>query len=365
MDWLRKWWYKLVHWEFWSFNAIYLPVLPYFFWLGAKARSIFFFNASNPTIYSGGMMMESKWSIYQQMPGYCYPKTVFVSIDDTTDAIRQKALEIGYPLIVKPDIGAKGRGVVLINNEAELTGYHNSIPVDYLLQQKVDWPLEIGVFYVRQPGHKRGRVTGIVEKKFPCIVGDGVHTVAEIVKAHQRYRLYTADISKQMGDAWNEVSAKGESIQLSQIGNHARGAIFYDVTDQHKNELEVFARFIDEQLPWFYFGRIDLRFGSWGALASLEDYSIIELNGAGSEPTHMYDPANSLFKAWREITRHWRWLYEISIRNHKAGHPYLSFAEGRNLMKANRQWEKKMEAYVAGEQQAVDASDFQVAEARV
>ncbi len=41
-------------------------------------------------------------------------------------------------------------------------------------------------------------------------------------------------------------------------------------------------------------------------------FSIIELNGAGSEPTHIYDPKHSLFYAWGEIKRHWDILYTVS-----------------------------------------------------
>ena len=39
--------HKLTHWEYWSFQVVYIPM--YFVWLyySAKAKSIFFFSASN------------------------------------------------------------------------------------------------------------------------------------------------------------------------------------------------------------------------------------------------------------------------------------------------------------------------------
>ena len=67
-------------------------------------------------------------------------------------------------------------------------------------------------------------------------------------------------------------------------------------------------------------------------------FSIIELNGAGSEPTHMYDPKNSLFDAWREITRHWRILWKISRINHKNGVNYMSTSDGIQMFRENKRY---------------------------
>jgi hypothetical protein len=48
----------------------------------------------------------------------------------------------------------------------------------------------------------------------------------------------------------------------------------------------------------FYFGRIDVRFGSLPTLLRFESFRIIEINGTGSEPTHIWDPTRSLWDAW-------------------------------------------------------------------
>jgi hypothetical protein len=41
------------------------------------------------------------------------------------------------------------------------------------------------------------------------------------------------------------------------------------------------------------------------------NFSIVELNGAASEPTHIYDPKHSLF-CMEELARHITYMYEIS-----------------------------------------------------
>ncbi|MBC7828014.1 MAG: D-alanine--D-alanine ligase, partial [Chitinophagaceae bacterium] len=67
-----------------------------------------------------------------------------------------------------------------------------------------------------------------------------------------------------------------------------------------------------------------------------EALSIIEVNGAGSEPTHMYDPRHSIFFAWKEIVRHWFILWRISRMNHRKGHPYLSLKEGIAMFREDK-----------------------------
>ena len=82
------------------------------------------------------------------------------------------------------------------------------------------------------------------------------------------------------------------------------------------------------QVPEFYFGRMDVMYNSWEELKQGKNFSIVELNGAGSEPTHIYDPKHSLFFAWKELARHIRYMFQISVENHKRGFPYLSHKEG-------------------------------------
>jgi len=72
--------------------------------------------------------------------------------------------------------------------------------------------------------------------------------------------------------------------------------------------------------------------------------SIIEINGAGSEPTHMYDPRHSLFFAWKEIVRHWFILGKISRMNHRKGHPYLTWKEGVQMFREDKDWSGKLAA---------------------
>ena len=55
---------------------------------------------------------------------------------------------------------------------------------------------------------------------------------------------------------------------------------------------------IARSMPNFCFGRIDVRFETLPTLLRFESFRIIEINGTGSEPTHIWDPTRSLWDAW-------------------------------------------------------------------
>ena len=73
-----------------------------------------------------------------------------------------------------------------------------------------------------------------------------------------------------------------------------------------------------------------------------QNFSIVELNGSGSEPTHIYDPKHSIFFAWKELARHISYMYKISVENHKRGFPYLTHKEGMKQYRLHLEQSKKI-----------------------
>ncbi|MEO5681484.1 MAG: hypothetical protein ABIQ88_02520 [Chitinophagaceae bacterium] len=350
MNWLqqtlhRPFFIRLLNWEYWSFNAVYGWIMPIWVLLAIRARSLFFFAASNPTIEYGGFLMESKKKIYDIMPAAFYPRTIYYTTGTAAATVldRLKALDFKYPLIAKPDVGGQGRGVKKLYNEPELLAYARISPIDYLVQEFVPQPHEIGVFYYRYPGEAKGRVSGIVRKELLSVTGDGVASMYALLMKDKRFILQIEVLKKLYGEGLNEVLPAGETRELVPYGNHARGAKFLD--DSHLAD-DVFTSTIDaicQQVEGFYYGRLDIRYNSWEELRQGKNFSIIELNGAGSEPTHMYDPRHSIFFAWKEIVRHWIILWRISSINHKKGIPYLSQKQGMQMMKDNKVFEQKLQ----------------------
>jgi hypothetical protein len=338
----KKMFVRIGHWEYWNSNIIYFPVSPYLVYLFVRARNCFFFNAANPGIQYGGFVMESKWKIHKDAPENFFPETILVNPNDDVERVAEIVKSsFEFPLIAKPDIGKKGRGVVLINDMPDLELYHASCPVNYLIQKKINYPLEAGIFYVRYPNTSRGMITGIVEKKYVKVTGDGHSTIEQLLLKNKRYMLQMEALEKIITpEELSIVLPPGQSHTLLEIGNHARGALFLDASYRITNELTTVIDKLCMQFQGFYFGRLDIRFESWEDLEKGARYSIIELNGSGSEPTHIYDPSHSIFYGWKEICRHWKHMQKISRQNHDNGIAYLTLRQtiqmAKDYFKINR-----------------------------
>lgn len=335
---------KLTHWEYWPFTAVYGPVYLYWVWLGIKTRSFFFVNAANPTITNGGFLMESKNEIYNLIPNEYYPKTVFLKMGTPLAQALQmmQATGLQYPFIAKPDIGGRGRMVTKIKNESDLDAYIKTVKEHFLLQEMVQWEQEVGIFYYRFPNEKNGHISGIVAKEFLTVTGDGKHTILELLSREKRFVLQIPELKKVYGTRMQQVLQPGCKELLVPYGNHARGSKFIDASNEIDEALTQTIDAVCRQIPGFYFGRMDVKFNNWQELKQGKNFSIIELNGSGSEPTHIYDPKHSIFFAWKEIIRHWNLLQRISAINHKLNNiPYMSFKEGMKMLKADTAHLKK------------------------
>lgn len=340
---IRKYRIIISNWEYWSFSVLYIPIYFYWFWLSLKAKSFFFFSTSNPSIENGGFMMESKKAIYDILPTDFYPKTVLIKQNASHNTIKEliATQQLQFPLVAKPNIGERGTGVKKLYSNQDVFTYQENSRVDFLLQEWCSYPQEIGVFYSRYPNQKNGLITGIVKKEFFTIVGNGANTVEELVLQNDRYFLQYEAIKNLLPNELTTVLQKGEEKILIPYGNHCRGTKFVDVSSKIDNDLQETFNTICNKIPGFYFGRLDIRYESWELLKKGKNFSIIELNGAGSEPTHIYDPRHTVFFAWKEIIRHLNILYKIAEQNKKAFNlSYLSLSEGLELFKQKRLYNK-------------------------
>jgi hypothetical protein len=321
----------------------------YFVWFyySAKAKSFFFFNAANPLIKNAGFLMESKKEIYDIIPPQYIPKTLFFKNGTAVDDILKTVADsnISFPCIAKPDIGYKGMGVEKIFALADIAVYSGKINMNFLVQEFISYPEEVGIFYCRMPDKPNGFISGIVAKEFLIVKGDGVSTLTQLIEKDPRYHLQLKALEKIYGAGLQEVLQKDEAKNLVPYGNHARGAKFVDVSHWADDAFTKTFDAICKQIPEFYFGRLDIMYSNVEDLKAGKNFSIIELNGAGSEPTHIYDPRHSLFFAWQEIARHFKLLCSISIKNHKRGFPYLTVKEGMQMFKENKAVMKNLKKF--------------------
>jgi hypothetical protein len=320
--------YKITRYEYWPMWLFYLPVFPYYLFLAIKCRSWSFFTASNPGIYLGGFFGESKKDILGLINDCFLPKTVYIN---SSDPIADFIDKISFPVIAKPDVGERGNGVEKLYSHQELLHYHEkqnkTTNCTYLLQEYVDFELEFGVFYSRLPGSINGIVSSLTGKDFMNVTGDGHKSIHELMQENTRYRFQIDRFVCENSSLMETVLLKNENRILEPIGNHCRGTRFINNNELINQKLNDIFDEISKDIKGFYFGRFDLKVKSVEDLYAGKNIKIMELNGASSEPGHVYDVNYSLRKAYKDICWHWNRLAEISLENIKKGTKPATFSE--------------------------------------
>lgn len=282
----------------------------------------------------GGMFGESKYNILKKIPAHLIPKTILIKVPVTSDEVFQRLKDSGFtfPLIFKPELGERGFMVKRIQQQKDIHSYLLETRTNFLVQELVDLPLEFGVFYTRFPNSEKGQVTSVVMKEMLAITGDGKSTIEELIFSYDRAKLQWEQLKKSYQHQLRDILPAGTSMELVSIGNHALGTKFLDGSHLINEQLSNTFDHISKQIEGFYFGRFDLRCASIGDLYNGK-IKILELNGCGAEPAHIYHPGYSLLKAVNVLFVHWRNIFVIARQNQAQGVKFISFTEGRKLYK--------------------------------
>lgn len=327
--------------EFWPMWAFYPPIALYAAWQMLRYRGILLPTVANPSFPGGGFFGESKADILalamQHVPEWVAP---FVRIERPvapTDLVQERnaalaalaAAGLALPVVAKPDLGCRGAGVKLVRTPGDLHDYLAAFPpgATLLLQRLVPFEGEAGVFYCRRPGQARGRIVSITLKYFPYVIGDGRRTLRELIQADPRAGRLTHLYFKRHTARLDTVPADGAAIRLAFAGSHSRGAIFRNGTHLVTPEMEVRFDDLAQRLPEFHFGRFDVRFEDFTEVQAGRGFTIVEVNGAGAESTHIWDRRTGLIEAWRDLMRQYHWLFEIGAANRARGFVPMSLAE--------------------------------------
>ncbi|KXV62238.1 ATP-grasp domain-containing protein [Acetobacter orleanensis] len=313
--------------EFWPGWAFYTPVVIYWILQGIRYGDFSTPTAANPRIETGGLCCESKSSILD-MAGSVASRwiapytTILTGTDDThraLDALAEKGLSV--PVVVKPDIGCNGTGVKLARTKADLTAALAAFPrgIKLVLQRLISYRHEAGLFYIRHPDSPRGEISSLTYKDIPMLVGDGRSSVLDLLKQDPRTSLLLHIYTPRLQSRLNEVLPRGKTLDLVFAGNHCKGAIFRngaaDITPTLVNRLDE----IMQDIPDFHFGRVDVKFESVEALRQGEKFEIIEINGVGSEATHIWDSSTTLREAYAAQFHHYGETFRIGAKKKKEG----------------------------------------------
>ena len=340
------------YFEFWPQHEFYAPMVLYWLWLSLKHGGRFTLpTISNPLIPMGGWIGESKAAVFDLSGPYARtfisPWALFHNAEGTTvaDALAcVKRAGIQFPFVAKPDMGCRGVGVRRIRSEVQLAAYIEGFPKgqNIVFQALVDHEPEAGIFYIRKPSEPRGRIVSVTLKYFPYVYGDGRSTLKELIEGDRRAgplkHIYLPRHKERLG----LVLAPGEPFRIAFAGSHSRGTIFRNgnalVTEAMTDAFDRIARDVKE----FYFGRFDVRFPSITDLQAGRNFTIVEINGAGAESTHVWDRNTRLSDAYRALMEQYAAMWEIGAMNARRG---FRPARLRDILQAYRDEVRLWAAY--------------------
>lgn len=266
----------------------YTPSFLYMLYLSAKHFTTpAIIMSANPEFEYGGLPFSSKLKMQSGFDKFLPYDSLLLdeSLKEKTDKL-VKFIEIhGLPIIIKPDTGHRGLGVVKCDDLDEAVKHIEAQGWDLMVQKYSGAPLEFGIFYRRSPSEKKGSVISLTKKVIP--EGSGLVTAS-----------------------------------------HCRGAEFFDYCDQVTPKLDQTVQQICDNKA-FYFGRFDVKADSDEALLKGE-FDIIEVNGATSEFIHIYDDKHTWKFGFSELFRQWRLLFSTAIaakKKHNVKYSFIDFCK--------------------------------------
>lgn len=317
--------------EFMPAWFFYAPVVVQSLLLGLRHGDVCLPLIANPSIKLSGMVGESKTEILN-LAGplakqWIEPFITLTKNQETVSTQLEEALqamdaaELSFPIVAKPDLGCRGVGVKLLKSKAQLHDYIQEFPISarFLLQRKAPYQAEAGVFYVRYPGQEQGEIISITLKYTPSVVGDGTHSLRQLIercpRAGQLTHLYFPRHTQKLD--W--IPAEGEEYPLAFAGSHSRGSIFRNgnqyITQALTRKLDEILKDVDG----YYYGRLDIKFADIESFMGGENFSILEMNGASSEATHIWDRNTKLPEIFSTLLKQYRILFEIGALQKKRG----------------------------------------------
>ncbi len=253
-------WQRTIRWEFWPPYIFYPPLVVIVVWIALRRGRPLACTAVNPAIPHSGITEESKSMILDHLlpSGAVIPFLKLPDGDTTAKIAAANDWHNGFPLVIKPDVGERGKDVVIVKNQQELEFEITHRDVPTLIQHYAEGA-EFGVFYIRHPEKEHGCIFSITTKIMTSVTGDGVKTLEELILDDDRAFLSQKHFRTIHADRISWIPGNGETVPLAKLGSHCRGALFLNGSNLITPQLESEIHRIASTFRGFHFGRFDLR----------------------------------------------------------------------------------------------------------
>ncbi|MBL7814775.1 MAG: hypothetical protein JNL70_07190 [Saprospiraceae bacterium] len=325
----KPWYIRLTNKEYWNAYVFFIPLAFYMTYLAVKARSVFFFSAANPHIPTGGLIGENKAELSQLIPPQYRPKTIVLEQNVSLDNIyeKMKAANLNFPAIIKPTVGCRGIMVAKVDSIGQILTHLERYETDFLLEEFIDDPIEGAILYWKNPETGESGIQSVTVKEFLSVKGDGVSTIKELLMMNPRGVLQVERLTKEKPRLMQSVPQLNEKVTVEPIGNHCRGTKFLNFNDLINPKMVEAYDKIQADLTDCYVFRLDVKAPSIADLQAGKNIKILEINGVGADPAHIFAPDTPLFEMFYAYIRLWKKVYEVATALHRQGVNYMTYQD--------------------------------------
>jgi hypothetical protein len=288
-------------------------------------------QSSVPGLFEG----EGKQKFLGRLVRAGYPRSIFISnelsVDDALKKIERAGLT--FPLVAKPDLRMMGIMFRKIETKETLREHHRTMPVKYLIQEFIDYPIEVSLFYYRLPGQKKGTVIGFLKKEFLQITGDGQSTVLELMLNYSRIRFRLAEMMSRHENRLNDILSKGEIFILSEALNLNLGRGTVSDVNKYGTMLSAIFDKMSHYSEYFCYGIYEIKCKSIDDLKKGRNFYILEFNGYGIGQHRRYTKGYTLMLACKTALNQLHVIFKIARYNKAFGIHYRKYQERRLFFK--------------------------------
>lgn len=304
-----------------------VPMVLQWIGLGLRHGSFTLPSTVDPGITAGGLVGEGKLEYFAAMGTLARAATAgYLGVRKGEETRAETVLAematagLRFPVVAKPDLGWCGYGVRRLDDAAALARYLDAFPSGetLLLQRYLAEPGEAGLFYMREPDAAQGELIGILLRGFPQVTGDGRRTLAALADADPRLRRALDNARHDFEFDPACVPPAGEVVRLSTVASTRVGGEYRDGSACATPALLARVDAIAKDMGTFLVGRFDVRYADLAALQRGE-FTIMEVNGAGSEAVHAWDPKYSIAEVYGIVFAKQRRLFAIGSAMRRRG----------------------------------------------
>lgn len=199
---------------------------------------------------------------YLRNYGVPVPEGKMFEEDADDKEIIEYGLSLGFPIVVKPTDGNAGKGVFAnIQSEEELREIvpyvRKELEFSNVIVEKYVSGEEFRIYVIED------RVLGAMNRRPASVVGDGIHTIRELISENNKVRKINPHLTSRLirvdkeiefmleekGYDLNSIPAEGERVFLREKSNLSTGGDAIDVTDQLTPEIEKIAIDCGKAIP--------------------------------------------------------------------------------------------------------------------